>query len=60
MKAEFDNAKIKVWFNTLGTCRNFTNVTEVVMSENSYLIRTADGSQYIMPMTNINMIEQIN
>ena len=60
MKAEFDNAKIKVWFNTLGTSRNFTNVTEIVMSENSYLIKTADGSQYIMPMQNINMIEEIN
>jgi len=59
MKAEFDNAKIKVWYNTLGTSRNFNNVTEVVMGENSYLIRTADGNQYIMPMQNINMIEQI-
>lgn len=60
MKAEFDNATIKVWFNTLGTSRNFTNVTEIVMGENSYLIKTADGGQYIMPMINVNMIEQIN
>ena len=59
MKAEFDNALIKVWFNTLGTSRNFNNVTEIVMGENSYLIRTADGNQYIMPMRNINIIEEI-
>lgn len=58
--ATFDKANIKVWFNTLGTSRNFKNVTEIVMSENSYLIKTSDENQYIMPMANVNMIEQIN
>lgn len=60
MKAEFNKAKIKVWFNSLGTSRNFMNVTEIIMSENSYLIKTSDGNQYIMPMASINMIEEIN
>ena len=60
MKAEYENAKIKVWFNTLGTSRNFNNVTEIVMGEGSYLIKTAEGNQYIMPMANVNMIEEIN
>lgn len=60
MKAEFDNATIKVWFKEKGISRNFENVTEIIMSENSYLIKTADGGQYIMSMTNVNMIEEIN
>ena len=60
MKAEFNNANIKCWFNTLGTSRNFKNVTEIVMSENSYLIKTSDGNQCILSMANVNMIEEIN
>lgn len=59
MTATFDKATIKVWFNSLGTSRNFKNVTEIVMSENSYLIKTAEGNQYIMPMANANIIEEI-
>ena len=60
MKAVFEGATIKVWFKEKGISRNFENVTEIIMSENSYLIRTADGSQYIMPMVNVNIIEEIN
>ena len=60
MKAEFDNATIKCWFTAKGVSRNFENVTEIIMSENSYLIKTADGNQYIMPMGNVNMIEEIS
>ncbi len=60
MKAEFDNATIKCWFTAKGVSRNFYNVTEIIMSENSYLIKTAEGEQYIMPMANINIIEEIN
>ncbi len=59
MTAIFDKAKIKVWFNSLGTSKNFKNVTEIIASENSYLIKTAEGNQYIMPMANVNIIEQI-
>ena len=59
MKAEFDNAEIKVWFTAKGVSRNFYNVTEIIMSENSYLIKTAEGEQYIMPMANVNIIEEI-
>ncbi len=60
MKAVFEDATIKVWIKEKGISRNFENVTEIIMSENSYLIRTADGNQYIMPMVNVNMIEEIN
>ncbi len=35
MKAEFDNATIKVWFITKGVSRNFENVTKIIMSESS-------------------------
>lgn len=60
MKAEFNKSKIKVWFTGLGTSRNFNNVTEIIMSENSYLIKTAEGNQYILSVNNVNMIEEIN
>ena len=59
MKAEFDNVTIKCWFTAKGVSRNFQNVTEIIMSENSYLIKTAEGNQYIMPMANVNIIEEI-
>lgn len=59
MKATFDNVTIKCWFTAKGVSRNFYNVTEIIMSENSYLIKTTDGNQYIMPMRNINIIEEI-
>ena len=59
MKAEFDNATIKVWFTAKGVSRNFENVTKIVMSESSYLIQTANGNQYILSLPNVNMIEQI-
>lgn len=58
MRAEFDKAFIKVWFNTLGTSRNFKNVTEILMSDNAYLIKTSEGNQYILSMANVNMIEE--
>jgi hypothetical protein len=59
LKAEFDNALIKVWFTTKGVSRNFENVTKIVMSESSYLIQTANGNQYILSLPNVNMIEEI-
>lgn len=59
MKAEFNNAEIKVWFNNLGTSRNFYNVKMIYESESSYLIRTAEGNQYILPIVNVNMLEEI-
>lgn len=59
MRAEFDKAFIKVWFNTLGTSRNFKNVTEILMSDNAYLIKTSEGNQYILSMANVNMIEEL-
>lgn len=59
MKAEFDNATIKVWFITKGVSRNFENVIKIIMSESSYLIQTANGNQYILSLPNVNMLEQI-
>jgi len=58
MTAEFNNATIKCWFNTLGTSRNFKNVTMIHESESSYLIKTSDGNQYILPIANVNILEQ--
>lgn len=59
MKAEFDNATIKCWFQGLGTSRNFKNVTEIIESKNSYLIKTKEGNQYILSANNVNLIEEV-
>ena len=47
MKAEFDNAIIKVWFSSLSTSRNFYNVTEIIQSENMAIIKTKDGNSIL-------------
>ena len=48
MKAEFDNANIKVWFNTLSTSRNFFHVKEIVQEGNAALIKTGNGDQHFL------------
>jgi len=60
MTAEFDKATIKVWFSSKGVSRNFYNVTKIISSDNSYLIQIANGSQFILSLPNVNMLEQIN
>lgn len=60
MKAEFDNATIKVWFNSQSTSRNFKNVTSILQEGNSVLITTADKKYHILNMANINMLEQLD
>ncbi|HHX62146.1 MAG TPA: hypothetical protein GX707_15770 [Epulopiscium sp.] len=59
MKAEFDNAIIKVWFNSQSTSRNFYNVKAIVQDGNSALIRTTNGDQHLINFNNVNMIEEI-
>lgn len=60
MKAEFDNAIIKVWFNSLSTSRNFHNVTEIIQSENMALVKTKDGKQHLVNMANVNLLEEVD
>ena len=60
MKAEFENAQIKVWFNSQHTSRNFKNVIKIIHEGNSVLITTSDGLHHILNMANINMLEQID
>lgn len=60
MKAEFDNATIKVWFNSQSTSRNFYNVKEIMQEGNSALIRTSGGDQHLINFANVNMIEEID
>ena len=60
MKAEFDNAIIKVWFNSLSTSRNFYNVTEIIQSENMALIKAKDGKQHLVNMANVNLLEEVD
>ena len=59
MKAEFDNANIKIWFNTLSTSRNFYNVREIIQEGNAALIKTNNGDQHFLNFENVNMIEEI-
>lgn len=59
MEAKFDNATIKVWFNSQGTSRNFFNVISILQKGNSALISTKNGDQHIVNFNNINMIEEI-
>lgn len=60
MKASFDNATIKVWFNSQHTSRNFKNVVEIIHKDNSVLITTKEGHYHILNMANINILEQID
>jgi hypothetical protein len=60
LKAEFDNAMIKIWFSSLSTSRNFHNVTEIIQSENMALIKTKDGKQHLVNMSNVNLIEEVD
>lgn len=59
MKAKFEGATIKVWFNTLSTSRNFYNVAEIVQEKNAVLIRTGNGDQHLLNFENVNMIEEL-
>ena len=53
MKAEFDNANIKIWFNTLSTSRNFYNVREIIQEGNAARLK------HFLNFENVNMIEEI-
>jgi len=59
MKAVFDNATLKIWFNSQHTSRNFPNVISILQEGNSALVTTANGNQHIINMHNVNMIEEI-
>jgi hypothetical protein len=59
MKAKFEGATIKVWFNTLSTSRNFYDVAEIVQEGNAVLIRTGNGDQHLLNFENVNMIEEL-
>lgn len=60
MRAEFEGATIKVWFNSQSTSRNFKNVTMIIHEGNSVLITTNEGHHHILNMANINMLEQLD
>ncbi len=59
MKAKFEGATIKVWFNTLSTSRNFYNVAEIVQEGNAALIKMGNGDQHFLNFENVNMIEEL-
>lgn len=59
MKAEFNNATIKIWFSSQHVSRNIYNVTEIIQEENTALVKTSDGDQFLVSMQNVNLIEEI-
>jgi hypothetical protein len=59
MKAQFDNATLKVWFANNGTNRNFQNVVEVEHTGNLMRIELADGKTILINFNNVNMVEEI-
>lgn len=59
MTATFNNATIKVWFNSISTSRNFKNVKQIRQEQDTALITTSDGSQHLLNMRNVNLIEEI-
>lgn len=58
MKAEFDNASVKVWFINRRVSKNFQNVTHIIQDGNLALIKTAGGSQHLLNFDNVTMIVQ--
>ena len=58
MTATFQNAKIKIWFNSQHTMRRFSNVTEIIQEGNSALI-TADGNKHFINFANVNLVEEV-
>ena len=58
MTATFQNAKIKIWFNSQHTMRRFSKVTEIIQEGNSALI-TADGNKHFINFANVNLVEEV-
>ena len=59
IKAIFEGASIKVWFNTLSTSKNFHNVAEIVQEGNAALIKMGNGDQHFLNFDNVNKIEEL-
>lgn len=60
MRAEFDNATIKCWFNSQHTSRNFHNVISIEQEGNTALVTTNEGKHHIVNMNNVNMLEELD
>lgn len=58
MKATFDGATIKIWFNSQHTMRKFYGVTEIEQEGNSAIIRCGADTHFIN-FSNINLIEEV-
>ena len=59
MRAEFDNATIKIWFTGQSVSRNIKNVTEIRHDGNLAIIKTAEGKHFLISMLNMNLIEEL-
>ena len=61
MITTFDNATLKVWFTTLGTCRIFTNVIELEHKDNLMIIKRSEekGHTVLINFSNITIIEEM-
>ena len=59
MKAEFDKATLKIWFQGQAVSRNIPNVVEMNMEGSLAIIKTAEDNHYFITMSNVNLIEEV-
>lgn len=59
MKAEFDRATIKIWFQNTSTSRNILNVIEIEHTTNLMCIKTAADKRFLINFENVNLIEEV-
>lgn len=59
MKAQFDNASLKIWFSNSGTSRNLHNVVEIEHVGNVMTIKQSDGKTTLVNFDNVNSIEEM-
>lgn len=60
MKAQFENASIKIWFANQSTSRNINNVIEIEYVSNIMAVKTNDGKTTMINFDNVNLVEELN
>jgi hypothetical protein len=59
MKATFENATLKIWFQGLSTSRNIDNVVSIEKVEDAMVITDKDDNAVFINFRNVNLIEEI-
>ena len=59
MKADFEKATLKIWFQGQSVSRNIPNVVEMNIDGSVAIIKTAEDNHYFITMNNVNLIEEV-